>query len=389
MQSNKKLSVLSYCAFFYLGILYTNWGIYLLYMHSTYHITITTLGYLFVIPSLFQGFTTYLNGHFLNRVNLKTQLSYSLLLTVISLGIMASSHTILLLIIAMILIGIAFGIMEGLINYIIVTIFPTQKFSKLNVLNFFYSFGAIVGPAYAGILLNISWPWQWVMFITLLFGIFLLFFNSKISYGTFGNPHENPSDTKIIWHFSIYLIAASMVLYVLSGSIFSFWIVAYLQKTYGFSIGLASFSLTLFWIFIAAGRALSGIFKKLKIYNFIMVFALIAFFANIGVLFIHSATALFILIPIMGIGNSCLYASTLAYGTEQLKYNCPKLLSVLVVASNIGLILAFPLSTFFVHNFGMFISLLIGALLMVVLVVVILLTLLDKNNPYSTKYQSH
>jgi len=382
MNTEKKLTLLSYAIFFLLGILFTNWGIFIIYIHSSYSLTITTLGYLFFIPSTLQAISTYLNGFILDRINIKQELTLSFILLCIAIVILVFSHTLIALIFAFILFGISFGVLEGIANYIIVSLHPKSKFSKLNILNFFYSFGAIVGPAYAGYLLNIQWKWQWVFIISLGVGILFTLINTQITYGKIhADSNEPHSKLPIRWHFSIYLISLAMILYVLSECTFSYWIVLYLENNYHYTIGLASVGLTLFWIAIGVGRASAKLFSRLKIQWFIILFSLIAWISSGAILFLHNIIAIFTLIIVMGVGYSCLYASTLTYGTDQLNYNCPKLLSFLVICGTIGLILAFPISSIFVHLFSIHTALIFGNVLMIAMILLILLTLFDRKNP--------
>jgi len=388
--NKKSLTLLSYLIFLFLGIVYTNWGIYIIYMSHTYNLHIATIGYLFFIPTVMQALTTYINGHHLQKANIKKQIFISLVGLIIALLLIALFHTLISLIIGLIIMGVSLGMLVGIPNFIIITVHPTDKFAKLNVLNFFYSFGAIIGPAYAGYLLDIKWDWKLVLLLSLIMAFFLCFLNSTIGYKRLGNDSHTSSEGDNLnkyWHASIYLIASAMTFYVLAECIFSVWIVAYLVKYYHFHIGLASIGLTLFWFFIAIGRFLARYFHRIKIYTYILLFSSIALASNISILLTHNIIIIFILIALMGIGYSSLYACMLSYGTDQLPFNCPKLMSTLVIAGTIGVILAYPISSFFVNQFSIYIALMFGNIILILLIVSIVLTLFDKKNPHSPTYR--
>jgi MFS family permease len=119
----------------------------------------------------------------------------------------------------------------------------------------------------------------------------------------------------------------------------------------------------------------------MKVYQFIIGSSVIALVSYLFLFFTDNTAAIFILIAIMGTGYAALYASILSYGMDQLLYNSPKLMSILVLSGTMGAILALPLSSFFVNNFGLLTALLIGLVFLVLVIVSIYLTLKDKNNP--------
>jgi len=86
------------------------------------------------------------------------------------------------------------------------------------------------------------------------------------------------------------------------------------------------------------------------------------------------------MIAIMGTGYAALYASILSYGVDQLSYNDPKLMSFLVLSGTIGVILALPISSFFVNHFNILTALFVGLLILGLLIITIFITLFDKNN---------
>ena len=199
-------------------------------------------------------------------------------------------------------------------------------------------------------------------------------------------PETQIKNEKKKWNYSIYLIAAAMFFYILSELTFSTWIVSYLNIKRGFSISEASMGLTVFWLFITFGRfAADKIGKYMKIYQFILGSSILALVGYCFVFFATTTTLTFVLIAIMGCGFAALYASILSYGMDQLPYNSPKLMSLLVLAGTIGVILALPISSFFVHSFGFLTALLVGLIFLVLLIVAIFLTMKDRDNSALTQ----
>ena len=383
MDTNKRLTYLSYFIFIFLGCAFISQGILIIYMSTTYGISLAHVGYLFFIAAAMQAVATYFNGYFLDKFNLKTEVIVSLLAMIISF-FMIISGSFTLLIIGLIPYGLSCGLLISIPSYLIISMYPESKFTKLNILNFFFSLGGIAGPLILGQLLGLHLPWQLIVVLSCILIVLIALFAYKIpfSYIQSNINEENIPHEKSKWHLSIYLIALAILFYVLSEVTFSTWIVSYLKIKYNFSISTASLGLTLYWLCITFGRfAADKIGKYMKIYQFILGSTTIAFIAYFMVFFFKSPTVLFIMIALMGMGYAGLYASILSYGLDQLKFNDPKLMSFLVLAGTIGNILALPLSSFFVNKFSILTALFFGFLILGLVIAFIYATLKDKNNP--------
>ncbi len=385
MNTTNRLTWLSYLIFLLLGCAFISQGILIICISKTYAINIANVGYLYFIPAAMQAIATYGNGYLLDKINLKNEVLIGLGFVLFGF-ICIISGWLPLFIIGLFPMGLGYGILISIPNYIILQLHPDCKFQKLNILNFFFSVGGILGPLILGQLLEVSFPWQLTVSISFIFILLIGFITLKIPFSHMVNAKteettESADSNKKRWHYSIYLIAAAMLFYVLSECVFSTWIVSYLKINRQFSIAEASMGLTVYWVFITFGRfAADKIGQYMKIYQFILGSTIIAFVSYIFVFFTSSLTATFIMIAIMGTGYAALYASILSYGMDQLSFNSPKLMSILVLSGTIGTILALPLSSFFVHNFGFLTALLIGLVFLALVIVAIYLTLKDKNN---------
>jgi fucose permease len=383
--SATKLTWMSYLIFLFLGGIFISQGILILCLAKTYNINLANIGYLFFIAAAMQAVATYANGFFLEKINLKTEVLIGLITVFISYLFLISGST-TLFIIGLFPLGLGYGLLLSVPNYLIITLYPEKKFQKLNMLNFFFSIGGMLGPLIFGQLLEINWHWQVVILLSCVLIVLLGLFTYYIPFGKIdSNINENVQPeihSKKSWHLSIYFLFGAILFYVLSECIFSTWIVAYLKIKYNFSILDASLSLTVFWLFITFGRFASDkIGRYMKIYQFIICSSLLAFIAYFLMLIIQNPLVIFIMIAIMGIGYAGLYASILSYGVDQLKYNDPKLMSLLILASTIGTILAFPISSFFVRHFSILTAIFLGFLILGGVIVCVILTLYDKKNP--------
>lgn len=378
-----RLTWLSYLIFMFMGCEFISQGVLILFVSKTYDISLAHVGYLLFIPSLIQAIVTYFNGYFLEKSDLKHQIYIGLGAVSLSLAFIISSYYPLFLT-GLFIMGFGNGILISVPNYLIVTLHNENKFQKLNIINFFFSVGGIVGPFLLGQLLEINCPWQIAVALAFIFLGLLLWLNKTIEYSKFsvGDTSEDDSGRKISWHLSIYLIAAALFFYVLSECIFSAWIVAYFKIVCNFSIAKATLGLTIYWLFITFGRfGADKIGKYMKIHQFILISTSLAFVSYLLIFVNRNTTFDLFMIALMGLGYAGLYASILSYGIDQLSYNCPKLMSFMVLAGTIGGVLALPFSSFFVNHFSILTALALGLFILFLVIVCIYFTLKDKNNP--------
>ena len=385
MNITKRLTWLSYLIFLLLGGIFISQGVLILSISKTYSIGIAHVGYLFFITATVQFIATYGNAYLLERISIKNEILMGLTAVLLSFVCIFSGYF-TLFIIALFFMGLGYGILISIANYVIIELHPKNKFQKLNFLNFFFSLGGILGPLLVGQILSWKYPWQLAVLICFSLFVLIGLFTYKISFSNLDLKNLDKTINKPqigggSWHYSIYLIASAMLFYVLSECVFSTWLVSYLKIDRNFTISQASIALTFFWLFITFGRfGASKIAQFMKVHQFIICSSATAFIGYLFLFFTSNSISTFILIAVMGIGYAALYASLLSYGTDQLPYNCPKLMSIMVLAGSAGAILALPLSSFFVNRFGLLIALMVGLVFIALVIVSIYLTLIDKNN---------
>ena len=385
MQNVKKITWLSYFLFTILGMFYISQGVLIIQIAPSYGISLAHLGYLLFIPAVIQAAGIYINGYLLEKVNLKKEIIIGLAAAALSI-VCTVSGILPVLILGLVALGIGYTLLCSVPNYLVITLHPDNKFSKLNILNFFFSTGGIVGPFVVGQLLGINIDWRIIVLLSLVLLFAVYCFALKIPFSKINSYDDEIGDSeerreKKKWNFSVYLIAIAMLFYVLSEVCFSSWIVAYLKMNYGYPIVKASLGLAVFWGFITFGRfAADKIGKYLKIYQFILLSSSLAFIAYL-LLFLNSHVwFIFTMIAIMGIGYASLYASIFAYGMDQIEKSDPQLMSFFIICGTVGNILAMPMSSFFVQKFGILAALILGLIIVGAVVLCIYLTLYDKKN---------
>ena len=355
-------------------------------MAKTFAVDTYMIGYIFSLFSIGYCAAILINGYLLGRVSIGKELLVAVVIVMAAVLGGTSAPNLTLFAICIFLYGIGSGILYSACYYIIISLYTgPARTAQLNFINFFYGVGAIIAPATAGILLQNGVRWETIYQATLL--ILLLFagvlltkhtaITARLAQMTGYATDSTIPQGKERWPRKVFFIGLSLFFYVLSELIFCFWIVVYLVDNLGVEVSFAGFSVSVFWIFIAAGRLLCGFLAnrfltgRQAIIRFILISSSSACLCTAWLLQITEPLLLFVLIAGMGLGYAGLYASILAYGTMQLSWSSPKLLSFFLTVSSAGSIAALLLSSFLKQSFGVKTALLFSAIFMALVFITI------------------
>ena len=197
------------------------------------------------------------------------------LLTGVNLLLFGLSPWFWMNLIAMIFVGIGGGLTEASSDPLLIQLFPGRESTVMNLHHFFYSFGSFAGPPIIGVLLAKSLPWQWgyIGFGLLVLAVFLFLSSQKIS-----SP-QSPRRFDFILvkrmlnqRFFWILFWVTFCTMGVQNSI-AYWIVTFLKEERGFSIPLASASLSLFFVCMGVGRLLSS-YVTTKLHDVVLLISL-------------------------------------------------------------------------------------------------------------------
>jgi fucose permease len=131
------------------------------------------------------------------------------------------------------------------------------------------------------------------------------------------------------------------------------WIVVYLRENLATDIVAASLVLTVFYICQAAGRFISGfIVKQVSLPAYVISCASVGFIAAFFIVFSKSYMTVFYLTILLGLGAASLYPSILSYGTLQVQYACPRIMTFFLTSGLIGNVLGMVLTSFLKQHLG-------------------------------------
>ncbi|EGO65855.1 MFS transporter [Acetonema longum] len=218
---------LAYFNFFFLGVTFSLAGVVPLEIAGKYQVDTYMVGYVFALFTLGNSLAILGNGCLLDRVNLQKDMIAGLVLICAGIGGTTLLSPNLVIFSCFILTyGLGLGILCSIGNYTMVSLYrDEQRTAKLNLLNFFYSCGAVFSPALAGFLLYFQVTWEALYQLTLVLV-------AAICYGLVSAPFSLISRQQPVlsgecsqpWGVKIYLIGFGLLCYVLSEMIFTYWI---------------------------------------------------------------------------------------------------------------------------------------------------------------------
>lgn len=360
-----RLSALSFFLLLIIGITFSLAGVVTKEVAATFAVDTYVIGYIFSLFTIGYSLAILGNGFVLERINIKTELLAAIGATAIAIIGATLSRSVAVFAVSIFLYGLALGIQLSVAYFLIVNMYDeTSRAAKVSLLNFFFSLGAIVAPTAAGIILQNGIQWQWIyqgQLVPLLvaaLGVCFLKFDVKPRATA-----QDSSDDR--WGAEVYLTGFALFCYVLSEMIFGYWVVVYMMDRLALEVALASSTLSVFWVFMGAGRLLSGLFiARVSLLRFIRVCSLVACAAFVGLLRTDNAGWAIGLVALMGLGYSGLYAAILSYGTLQAPRPSSKLTTFFLTVGSVGGIIAFLLSSYMKQHFDVVTTMALAALLM-------------------------
>ena len=162
--------------------------------------------------------------------------------------------------IAMAVIGIGGGLIEASSDPLLIQLFPGRESMVMNLHHFFFAFGSLLGPVIVGALLARAIPWEWGyigfgLFVMVIF-FFFIFQKSPEPTGTRKFDRRSVQGILSQRSFWILFLITFCSMGVQNGIVF--WIVTFLEESRGFSVTLASASLSTFFICMALAMVLSS-----------------------------------------------------------------------------------------------------------------------------------
>lgn len=327
----------------------------------------SVIGYCFSFFSVGYAAAVLGNGLILTKINVRTEIVVASILGIIAAVGAAIMNSVVLFAFFVFLFGLGNGVFCSLGYSLIVKLYTceAERSAKLNILNFFFSVGAIVTPFLAGVALERGITWQGVLFGTLapVFAVIFMALSQKNNVALGDKPSARETTER--WGIKVYLVGVAMLCYVVSEMSFTYWVVPYMMEKLTLDVALGSLFLSVFWIFMAIGRFFTGVFiAKVNTINYLLYGSGAAFLLFIGMLGAGDFYGSFLLVAGLGLAFSGLYATLVAYGTEMFIRPSSKLTTFFLTIGSAAGILAFVVSSYSKQMLGLSATMFLAAILM-------------------------
>lgn len=357
---NIGLSVLiAYLIFIFNGLTTPLGSVMLIEIAGKYSVDTSIIGYILALGIVGGGIAALSSGFLLETIG-KRKMIFLGIITAVVAGIAINvSNYLAIFAIGMFLTGLSNWFLLAVGNHLIIQCFQgAKRSSQLNLLNFFFSIGALITPTLASFMLERGIPWE-VIFLTpfVPLGFLAIFAYSSAS----DIPKEQETPSSIIsqeplsekWNRSIYLTGAALGVYCMLEVSYTAWIIVHLRENLAVDIVAASLVLTVFYICQAAGRFISGfIMKQVSLPIYVISCASVGLIAAFFIVFSKSYMAVFYLTILLGLGVASLYPSILSYGTLQVKHACPRIMTFFLTSGLVGNVLGMVLTSFLKQQLG-------------------------------------
>ncbi|MBP2653750.1 MAG: major facilitator superfamily 1 [Firmicutes bacterium] len=365
-----RLTMLAYLLLLTIGSALSLAGVVTNDVAAGFKVDTAIVGYCFTFFSVGYAIAILGNGFILNKFDVRKELLTATALIVIAVLGAVSQSSLVAFAIFIFLYGLGSGVLCSISYYLIINLYTeeVQRTAKLNILNFFFSVGAIVTPILAGAALARGMGWKLVMLGTLIPVLAVAFFAySQQLKMKFRGDHiiEDSSDAEV-WNAKIYVIGLAILCYVVSEMSYGYWVVMYIMEKLTVGLDVASSFLSIFWVFMAIGRFLAGVFiAKVNIVNYLLWASGLSSLAAFALVVSNKLYLSMVIAAVMGLGYSGIYATLVAYGTELLNHPSSKLTTFfLTIGAGAG-VLAFVVSSYLKQVLGMIATMGFVAILMV------------------------
>jgi FHS family glucose/mannose:H+ symporter-like MFS transporter len=318
---------------------------------------------------------------FSSRVDKRKVLIICTIIFSIFTYLFTTASTFGVLLIYMTIVGGVGGIIESLTGTMVVEINKERAGFYLNFTQVFFGIGALVGPIMAGYLDGLGYSWR-IMFIAtsvlaIISAILLMIF--KVEGLTRQEELHVKELGKVfrIKDFNFMIIA--MILYVGAEISVWGWISTLLKNQFNITPFKSSLSVGIFWSFMIIGRLITAkLTDKMSLKNVIILLSSGGTLFTFLLVFMKSEISIWILLALIGLAYSGIWATILAYGGKAaVKYSSSAYFLVVAAGGIGGMIFPYLLG---ILGKAASISVTLGSISIMMLLIVILTMLTGKDS---------
>lgn len=326
--------VINYALMMMIGIIDNIKGPIIVPIKLFFNIDYTYIGLLLFLGSLGFIIASFIGGIFVNKYGTKTALIGGLLGIILGISGFSISHSYTIFLIFFFIMNFGLGMLEIGINATAAITFLVNQALMMNLLHFFYGFGATISPNAGGRLIRMNVPWQKIYFIGAIIAIILMII---VFFVKFPGEAKYVNESKanyfdILRDKHVIIFSILLGFYIASEVGVGSWAVSFLNGSYNMNSVKSSFYLSLFFGTFTIGRLFGGfIAEKIGYVKAIYIFATLAIISISGSMINHNFA---FLLSIGGLFYSIIYPTTIAIAMKKFKRNTGVVISVIVTISS-------------------------------------------------------
>lgn len=191
--------------------------------------------------------------------------------------------------------------------------------SRMNLVHFFFSIGAFLGPFLIGLWLDTGGHWRTVFFFAMVPSALLLVWSLTVRFPAGPRTRDAGGRGRLIRDLSTVLSskyavfgAMTLLFYVGAEVGVSSWVVHYLQKIVGLNTVQSATGLSILWVFIMVGRYLnSALGKRLPAGRLVTISGLLGLGATLAFIAASSLPAAYTFLAVMGVALSGVFPNVM------------------------------------------------------------------------------
>ena len=253
-----------FLAYISAGIISVLPGASLLLLAEHTHVSLAIAGSSFTLSAFGFIIGVLIAGLFSTRLNSKYILMGGLGLMSIAGIITPTTHSFSVLLIAQLIKGVGFGMIDVSINTIVTLAFQDTLGETLNNVHSSYGIGALSGPLLLSLSLQILNEALWAYLVGAVAGFVVIFLLMRQTVPEIPRKNDSLKQQQHSLHRNVFLepllwfMALQIALYVGAELGFGSWIVTVLSQSAAISLALAAPAATAFFLGLTLGRLLGG-----------------------------------------------------------------------------------------------------------------------------------
>lgn len=351
-----------FLAYICAGIISVLPGASLLLLAGNTHVSLALAGSSFTLSAFGFVLGVLISGLLSTKINSKYMLMAGVGLMSVASAVVPMTHSFSLLLIAQLVQGAGFGLIDVNINTIVTLAFRETLGETLNNVHSSYGIGALAGPLLLTFSLQVLNKAVWAFLIGAVLGfivIFLLLRQAVPALPTQNDKqrHQQPSLYRSIFRQPLlWLMALQIALYVGAEIGFGNWIVTSVSQSAAITLALAAPAATAFFLGLTLGRLFGGQILKRSLLseNQLLYFCIVGggLSGFLIAIFPGKIVVVFVVSALIGFFYGPLFPGIMAIASRQFFNSIGTISSVMLVSTGLSAMILPALMGFLIPLFG-------------------------------------